>query len=135
MSEESEILKKLVVEEKDITKELEELVEDASKYFRIEKQSGKIIFRDFGSLTDKQRIAIVLLGKYFASKLGITNDASMGIVEIAKELGRPKTTLSGNIKELVKSGYVEHLPGRRYRITYHRIKEMLDKLLSKKSEQ
>ena len=36
MSKENEILKKLVVDEKDITKEMEKLVDEASKHFRIE---------------------------------------------------------------------------------------------------
>lgn len=129
MTEENEILRKLVVEEEDVIKELEKLVEEASKYFLIEKPSGKIIFKDFGTLTNKQRIAIVLLGKYFAKKLKLIENDSLGISEIAKELGSPRTSLSGPIKELVKEGYVEYLPGRKYRIAYHRIKELFDKIL------
>lgn len=131
MKEESAILKKLVVEEKDVTKEMEGLVEEASKYFGIEKPSGKILFKSFGSLNDKQRIAIVLLGKYFANRLEIIQDASLSISEIAKELGRPMTTLSGNMRELVSKGYVEYfLAGKKYRISYHRIKEIFDDILA-----
>ncbi|MEM2125722.1 MAG: helix-turn-helix domain-containing protein [Candidatus Methanosuratincola sp.] len=129
MTEENEILKKLVVEEKDMIKELEKLVEEASKYFQIEKPSGKIIFKDFGALTNKQRIAIVLLGKYFAKKLNLIENDSLGISEISKELGIPRTSLSGPIKDLIREGYVEYLPGRKYKIAYHRIKELFDKIL------
>lgn len=129
MIEENEILKRLVVEEKDITKVMEKLVDEASKHFRIEKPSGRIIFEDFGLLNDKQRIAIVLVGKYFAHRLKIIENPSLSISEIAKELGRPMTALSGNIKELVKNGYVEYLPGKKYRIAYHRIKEIFNELL------
>lgn len=132
MPEESEILKKLVVEEKDITKELEILVEEASKYFRIEKPSGKIIFQNFGSLNDKQRIAIVLLGKYFAQRLKMIENASLSISEIAKEIGKPMTTLSKGMKELVTRGYIEYLPGKKYRVAYHRIKEIFDNVLNTK---
>ena len=134
MTEENEILKKLVVEEKDITKEMEKLVGEASKHFRIEKPSGKIIFQNFGSLNDKQRIAIVLLGKYFANRLNIVENPSLSISEIAKEIGRPMTTLSGNIKELVSKGYVEYLPGKKYRVAYHRIKEIFDDVLNTKQK-
>jgi predicted Rossmann fold nucleotide-binding protein DprA/Smf involved in DNA uptake len=134
MVEENEILKKLVIEEKDIMKELEKMVEEASKYFRIEKPSGRIIFQNFGSLNDKQRIAVVLLGKYFASKpeLNIIKDPSLNISDIAKELGKPVTSLSGDIKELVTKGYVEYLPGKKYRVAYHRIKEIFDDVLKPK---
>ncbi len=134
MVEENEILKKLVIEEKDITKEMEKLVEEASKYFRIEKPSGKIIFQNFGSLSDKQRILVVLLGKYFAYQLKMIENASLSISEIANELGRPMTALSGSIKELTTKGYVEYLAGKRYRIAYHRIKEIFEDVLKGKQQ-
>ncbi len=130
MSEENEILKKLVVEEKDITKEMERLVEEAQKHFRIEKPSGRIIFQDFGSLSDKQRIATILLGKYFAHRLNLIESPSLSISETANELGRPMTALSGSMRELVTKGYVEYLPGKKYRVAYHRIKEMFEDILS-----
>lgn len=134
MIEENEILKKLVVEEKDITKEMEKLVGEASKHFRIEKPSGRIIFQNFGSLNDKQRIAIILLGKYFANRLDMVENPSLSISEIAKELGRPMTTLSGNMKELVTKGYIEYLPGKKYRVAYHRVKEIFDDILNIKQK-
>lgn len=130
MTDENEILKKLVVEEKDITKEFGKLIEEASKYFKIEKPSGRIIFQNFGSLTDKQRIIIILLGKYFATRLKLAEDSAISISKIAEELGKPMTALSGRIKELVLKGYVERLPGRKYRIAYHRIKEIIDDILA-----
>jgi len=132
MTEETDILKKLVVEEKDVTKELEKLVEDASGIFRIEKPSGRIIFQDFGALNDKQRILVLLIGKYFATKIGIIKDSSLGISQIAKELGRPMTALSGPMRDLVKDGFVEKIPGRKYKITYHRIKDIFSKILLSK---
>ncbi len=134
MPEENEILKKLVVSEEDVTKEMEQLVNEASKIFKIEQPSGRIIFHDFGKLNDKQRILVILVGKYFASRVGIIENPSMSISEISKELGRPMTALSGPIKDLVKQGYVEYLPGRKYRVAYHRIKEIFEKMLSSKSK-
>ncbi|MCW1296719.1 MAG: MarR family transcriptional regulator [Candidatus Parvarchaeota archaeon] len=134
MVEEAEILKKLVVEEKDMIKELEKLVEDASGIFRIEKPSGRIIFQDFGTLNDKQRILVLLIGKYFATKIGIIKDPSLSISQIAKELGRPMTALSGPVRDLVKQGFVENIPGRKYKITYHRIKDIFSKILLSKDK-
>lgn len=134
MVEEHEILKKLVVEEKDVTKEMEKLVDEATKILRIERPSGRIIFQNFGGLTDKQRILIILMGKYFANRLNLIENASLGVSEMAKELGRPRTALSGPIKDLVKQGFIEYLPGRKYKIAYHRIKEIFDKILLTKSE-
>jgi len=134
MVEENEILKKLIVEEKDTIKEMEKLVEEAIKFFRIEKPSGRIIFQNFGALTDQQRIAIVLLGKYFANRLGLIESSMLSISEIAKEIGRPMTTLSGYMKGLTDKGLIEKLPARKYRVAYHRINEILEVVLSSKSK-
>lgn len=134
MANENEILNRLVVDEKDLTKELEKLVEEASKHFRIEKPSGRIIFQNFGSLNDKQRITIVLLGKYFANRLKMIENPSLSISEIAKELGKPITALSGDMKELVTKSYVEYLPGRKYRIAYNRMREIFDDILTTKQK-
>src|SRR3989344_1091630 len=134
MSEEDSVLKKLIVEEKDTTKQMEKLVEEATRFFKVESPSGRVIFQNFGSLSDKQRIAILLLGKYFANKLKMTEDPSLSISEIARDLGRPMTTLSKPTKELISKGYVESLPGRKYKIAYHRIPEIFEDVLAKKAK-
>jgi len=126
---EQEILKKLVVDEKDLTRDLEKLVEQVVNIFRIEKTSGRIIFEDFESLSDKQRIFVLLVGKYYAKRLNITKDASMNIAEIAKELHRPKTTLSKPLGQIYKDGFVEKLPQGKYIIVHHRIKDIINKKL------
>jgi predicted transcriptional regulator len=129
MAKDDEPLKRLLIDESDVMKDMEKIVDKASKFFKIEKPSGRIIFQNFGALTDLQRIAIVLVGKYFASKLGLIQSHTLGVSEIAKESGRPVTTLSGKLKELVDKGFVEKLPGRKYSIVYHRINEIFDKVL------
>ncbi len=134
MTNENEILERLVVDEKDITKEMGKLVEEASKHFKIERPSGRIMFQNFGGLSDKQRIAIILLGKYFASRLKIIENPNLSISEVTKETGRPMTALSGPMKELVTKGYVEYLPGKKYKVAYHRIREILDDVLTPKAK-
>lgn len=64
----------------------------------------------------------------------MVTESSLSISEVAKEIGRPMTALSGATKELVKHGYVEYLPTRRYRIAYHRIKEIIDNILNTKQK-
>jgi len=126
MTDEKDILEKLLVEEKDVIKDLDDLVDKAKEIFVIEKPSGRIIFKNFGKLSDPQRICSLLMGKFFAAKIGLIEDSFMAISEIARELGRPKTTLSKPLGELVKSGYVEKLPLRKYMIAYHRLNEIFD---------
>lgn len=126
MLDEKEILKKLVVDEKDVISDLANLVEKAKEIFVIEKTSGRIIFKNFGKLSDPQRICVLLVGKFFASKLGLIGEPALGISEISKELSRPMTTLSKPVGELITKGYIEKLTTRKYVIVYHRIKDIFD---------
>ncbi len=125
MVDEKEILEKMLVDEGDVIKQLASSVEMAKDFFVIEKQTGRIIFKNFGELKDQQRICALLIGKYFASRLGIITENSMGVSEIAKELGRPMTALSGPLKELIKKGYVEKLANRKNIVAYHRITDII----------
>lgn len=126
MTDEKEILKKLLVDEKDIIKDLANLVDKAKDVFVIEKSTGRVIFKDFGKLSDPQRISALLVGRYFAVKLELSEDGSLGISEIAQFLGRPKTALSGPLKDLISKGFVEKLSNRKYVIAYNRIKDVFE---------
>lgn len=132
MSEE-EILKKLVVDEKDSIQELKGLVDKAEEFFKIEKPTGRILFKNFGALSDPQRICVALVGKFFAKKLGIIESDSLGSSEIAKELGRPLTAMPVSLKPLSDRGFIEKLPDRKYRISYHRLNEIME-FVSKKTK-
>jgi DNA-binding MarR family transcriptional regulator len=130
MSNGKEVLEKLVIDKTEMKKNLDQLVEKSLKVFRIEKEGGKIIFQNFGALSDSDKICTFLIGKYFATELEIIKDNTLSVSQIAKEIGRPITALSGPIKELVNRGFVEWLPTRKYRIVYHRMDEILDYLVN-----
>ena len=119
-------MSELLVSETDIVKDLARLVSKAKDVFTIEKSTGKIFFKNFGKLNDRQRISALLIGRYFAVKLDIIEDSSLGVSEIAELLGRPKITLSGPLKDLLVEGYIEKLSNRKYRIAYNRIKEVFE---------
>jgi hypothetical protein len=133
MSAEKEILQKLVISKDEVRKSYQELVERAMKVFRIESETGKIIFQDYASLTDQAKICAVLLGKYFASELGIIQDNSLSMSDLSKEVGKPITTVSARLTDLIKNSFVEALPTRKYRIVYPRISEILDSILKLKT--
>ena len=125
MVDEKEILEKMLVDEGEVIEQLAGSVDMAKDIFVIEKQTGKIVFKNFGKLSDPQRICALLIGKHFAVKIGIISEDSLGVSEIAKELGRPKTALSGPLKELHKKGFVEKLPNRKNIVAYHRINDII----------
>ena len=131
--EEMEVLKKLVVDEREVIKGLADQVERAKSVFSIASPSGKIIFQDFGHLTDEKRILVLLLGKYFALRLRLIETAELGISEISEELGRPKTALSGDVGTLMKEGLIEKMPDRTYRIAYNRLRDIFKIILPEKT--
>jgi hypothetical protein len=134
-AEERKVLSKLLVDEGDIIANLAEQVDTVKQVFRIENPTGRIVFENFGQLgSDSKRVSAVLLGKYFARRLKLVEDDSMGVSEVAHELGRPVTALSGPLADLVKDGLVERLPVRKYRIVYHRIPAIIGTLTEKKKE-
>jgi len=112
MANANELLKKLIIDESDTLQELEKLVEAASKFFRIERPSGRVVFRDFKKLTDKQRIAALLSAKYFAAKSQIITDQTL------------------RIREIIKEGFVEPLPEKKYSIVHHRLTELFERVLA-----
>lgn len=134
MSSETDVIEKLLVDRNQVRKNLEKLVEKSLDIFKIEKETGKIIFERFGDLTDQPRIWSVLISKYFAKMVDIVNDESMSLSEISREIGRPMTALSGEIKKSIEKGYVEKLTNRKYRIVYHRISDILDDIHEKMKE-
>lgn len=130
MTKEIKMLESLLVDETDIIKDLAKIIEHAKEIFVIEKATGKIIFRNFGQLTDRQRISALLIERYFAGKLGLIEDNMLGISEIANILGRPKTALSGPIRDLLSKSYVEKLSNRKYLVNYNRIKDIFEDLFT-----
>lgn len=128
-ADERKVLNKLVVDKGQMIKDLDALVEQVKDVFLIENPGGRIIFQDFASLSDERRVLALLTGKYFAARLGITTDSSLGISEIAQELGRPMTSLSGPVGNLTTDGYVEKLPVRKYTIAYNRLRQIVPEIL------
>lgn len=125
--EESEALKRLIISKEETGRKIREMVGKAEKIFKIEKETGKIVFNDYTALTDFQKVGALLCGKYFAKKAGIkeVKDA-LGVSEIAKEIFRPATALSRHLTELQRRGLVERDPHRKYRVVPYHIDNILD---------
>lgn len=125
MKTEKDILKDIVAKEEDVIQNLSEIVKKAKDIFMVEEQSGKIIFKNYSKLKNQQKICALLIGKYFAKRIGIIGDNIMSGSEISKELNIPQTTLSAPIKSLREDGFILEDKGK-YRINPHRIEEIID---------
>lgn len=119
-----EILEKILLKEEDTLNELEELVDLASEHLRIEKESGEVLIISKAKLTNKEKIILLLIGKYFAKELGIVATNSLTLSEVSSALKVPGTTLSRPLGELADDALVRKDKDKYY-IIYHKIKEFL----------
>src|SRR5437867_13234897 len=77
-ADEKKVLSKLLVDESAVIANLAEQVDKVTKVFRIENPSGRIIFESNLDLSDRKRVAALLLEKYFAHRYGLIQDDSLG---------------------------------------------------------
>lgn len=128
-----ELLKELLVNEKDILADLSGLVEKSKSFFKIEGNSGKILFNDNSSLTNNNKIGLILIGKYFAYELDVIKKKGLTLSELSEELNIPQTTLSSPLGNLIDKGFVEKNNGE-YNICYHKILEFLNNIKAGKQK-
>jgi predicted transcriptional regulator len=95
------------------------------KRYRRDSKRRKRLKLKFSHYFPQKKVLPVFLTRL----MKMLENPSLSISEVAKELGRPMTALSGAMKELVTKGYVEYLPGKKYTVAYHRIKEIFSDVL------
>ncbi len=120
-----EILSGLMLKEEDTLDELSELVELSKNSFKIEKETGKVIFNRNLRLANREKITLLLCGRYFAKESGLLNEDGINISDISKELSVPTTTLSAPLGELVRDGTIRKTDDGLYKVVHHQIKSVL----------
>lgn len=126
-----EILSKIFLKEEDTIKELGELVSLSDKFFKIEQKSANVIFNQGLSLSNRDKVILLLIGKYFSKEMEIIESIGLSIADLSEQLGIPNTTLSAPIGDLVKNKIISKNNSGEYSIIYHRIKNELQRLNGK----
>jgi hypothetical protein len=124
---EQEILKGLLISEEDTRAKLQELVDKSRKLFRIDEKSKKILFTTGNKFTNREKILLFLIGKYFAKELKLIPDNEFKLKEIADNLAVKGTTLSKPLGEVCSEGLVEK-HGDQYAIAHYRIEDVVDSI-------
>ena len=130
--EQEDPFEKLFVDEKTSTEQLNAKIEAASKIFSIERETGKIIFKDFEALSDSQRVLVVLLARYIAKKHGMNVSDTLGPTEIGAQISKPRTSISFPANKLKSMGLIESVNGAS-RVNIHRIDSIVDYITTKRS--
>jgi len=106
-NKEQAILSKLFFDEEDFLARLEDTIQRAMRFFRLEKHSGRVVLTDEAKgLKVRDQIRVLLAGRYFAWKLAIVGTDKMNYREIAVELNRPASGISPELSDLIREGDV-----------------------------
>jgi hypothetical protein len=126
-----DILSKIFLKEEDTLKELGELVSLSSGFFKIEQESASVIFNQDVSISNRDKIILLLIGKYFSKEMGVLQSGGLQIADISKQLGILNTTVSAPLGNLVKKRIIRKNENGEYSITHHQIKTELQRLKGK----
>jgi hypothetical protein len=121
---EKDIYKELLI---DKTKKVESVVRKAKDLLGIDKDSGDtLILISRAKLTDREIIGLHLIGKFFASELGLASTPSATAEELSRKTGIDEKVVSARLHDLKLEGYVRSPKRGEHEIIFPRIDEFLD---------
>ncbi len=121
---EKDLYKELLI---DKTKRVESLVRKAKDLLGIDKDSGEtLILISRAKLTGREIIGLHLIGRFFASELGLVSSPSATVEELSKRTGIDVSVVSARLHDLKIEGYVRSPNRGEYEIVFPRVDELLD---------
>jgi len=103
-----DILKKLTFDEDDVVNKLDKLVELSIPFLKFNAKTGEIKILKEKKLNYKDKIYILLLGKYFVFQFGLIDNFNLNRQQIKDELDIPESTgISGQIKNLTDNNFIK----------------------------
>jgi predicted HTH transcriptional regulator len=114
-----------MIDEEDM---LQRLVARSAKFFKIDK-SGNIVFLiPTSRLTQRQTIALVSLGRYFAAELGILEGDAVTADDLQPYVDVDKKSITARLADLKKEGVVQTTERGKFRVSILGISKVLDEL-------
>jgi len=111
----------------DKTKRVESLVKKAKDLIGIDKDSGEtIILISKAKITDREIIGLHLIGRFFASELGLIDSPSVTAEELSRSAGIASSIVSARLHDLKVEGYVRSPKRGEHEIVFPRIDDFLD---------
>jgi len=128
-----EILSELFISEKEyIMEKLQEVVSKSKNLFKIDKDTGGILF-DY-DYVGTEKIQLFLIGKYFSKEFGIIETAGATLGEISEGIDVKNTSLSKPISQLISQNFVKK-EDRTYFIRPHQIENVINKIYDRYVEE
>ena len=106
---------------------LKRLVEIAERLLRIDKSTGEMVLAVPRSyVSDRDFIGLLLLARFFASRLGLAKKESMTVMEIVQKSGLDDGLVSSGLTELGDRGIVDPARGGEFNISYPKAENFLE---------
>jgi hypothetical protein len=122
-----EVLQEMLVDDEEI---FEGVVKLAKEIFKLDKE-GRIIFQvPCADLTQKEEIAMVLLGKYFASELEISESDIMTADDIAGSVEAEVPSVRARLNDLKGEQIVESPSRGQFRISILHVEKILKEIIA-----
>jgi len=125
---------KLPLEDLLVDKEvrIENFVKKAKDLIGIDKESGEvIILTSISELTDRHKIGLYLIGKFFASEMKKAEGPAMTYKELEELTGIDYHTIAARMNELKREGYVRSRTRGEWEIVFPKIGTFLDEVRAK----
>jgi hypothetical protein len=119
------ILDKIFLKEEDTLKQLDEIVELAKNHFKVEFDTGDVVFSSNKQYSIKDKIILLLVARYLAKTGKKIESDEIDINEISNILSVVTTSLSKPLGNLISKGITKKSNQGKYRIVHHKIKETL----------
>lgn len=120
-----EILRKMLIDEDAM---FERLVERASELFKIDKSGNVVFLVPASQLTQRQTIALVAAGRYFAAELGVLESDTVTADTLLPYVDTDKKAISARLADLKKEGVVQNVERGAFRVSILGIGKILDEL-------
>ena len=120
-----EVLKKMLIDEDAM---FERLVERASRFFKIDKSGNVVFLIPTSRLIQRQTIALVSLGHYFATELGIMETDIVTAESLLPYVDTDKKAISARLADLKKEGVIQSVERGAFRVSILGIGKILDEL-------
>lgn len=124
------VKKELIKTKEEINRGILEAILELKNLITIEEGTGRIFILNKEKLKNRDKVILVMAGKYVAYLAEIINSPEAEIQTISEELGIVKTTLSAPLGEIVQKNILLKKETK-YRFNEAFIKEEVKKILEK----
>jgi hypothetical protein len=122
-----EILQEMLIDEEEI---FQSMVGKAKKVFRIDKRGNVIFHVPRKELTQRQIVALQLLGRYFAHELEIVSSELVTADELVALVGADKKSITARLHDLKKEHLIDSPERGNFRISILGADKILDEVLN-----